>query len=146
MAKDALKFFQAFVKEMMEIGGENLPRTIATKLGSKLAQIYKARGLADGFELPLRQMYIVLKAHPTITKLDDNTYKISVKHNRKFCPIGGNYNPDNVSIFQKSICIPYTMGFLNEISSDFKYEADIEECILASKKRICQYCLKLKEK
>ncbi len=146
MVKDALKFFQAFIKEMIEIGGENLPRAIATKLGSKLAQIYKARGLTDGFEVPLKEMYSVLKATPTMTKLDENLYRISVRHAKKFCPIGGTYNPDNVPIFQKNICIPYTMGFLNEISPNFKYEADVEECILSTNKRICQYCLKLIKK
>ena len=146
MVKDALKFWQSFLKEMVSIGGENLPRSIATKLGSKLAQLYKARGLTDGIELPLKQMYTALKAQPTFNKLDENTYRISVKHPRKFCPIGGAYNPENVPIFQKNICIPYTMGFLNGLSSEFKYEAEIEECIIASNKRLCQYCLKLKKK
>jgi len=146
MAKDALKFFQAFIKEMIEVGGENLPRAIATKLGSKLAQLYKARGITEGIEPPLEKMYIALKANPTITKIDQDTYRVRIKHNRKFCPIGGAYNPENVPVFQKNICIPYTLGFLNEISSNYIYEANIEECILSTNKRICQYCLKLTQK
>jgi hypothetical protein len=146
MVKDALKFFQAFIKEMIEIGGVNLPRAISTKLGAKLAQLYKERGLTDGFEIPLRQMYTVLKANPTISKIDENTYRVNVRHSRKFCEIGGMYNPGNAPIFQRNICIPYTLGFLTEFSSEFKYEVDVEECIIASNKRICQYCLKMKKK
>jgi len=30
IAKDALKFFQAYIREMIDIGGTNLPKAIST--------------------------------------------------------------------------------------------------------------------
>ncbi|GAI90164.1 unnamed protein product [marine sediment metagenome] len=47
MEKDALKFFHAYVNEMIEIGGENLPRAVSTKLGAKLAALYKEKSITD---------------------------------------------------------------------------------------------------
>ena len=33
--KDVLKFFQAYIKEMIDVGGNNLPKAISVKSGSK---------------------------------------------------------------------------------------------------------------
>jgi len=141
MAKDALKFFQAYLREMVDVGGENLPRAISTKLGTKLGQVYEKKGLTDGFERALKQIYIALGAKPKITKVNEGDYEISVKHSNKWCPIGGDYSPKNAKLFQKNVCIPYTLGFLNQISPD-KFEIDIEQCILETNKSVCEYCLK----
>lgn len=143
MDRDALKFFQNYIKTMVEIGGENLPRSISTKSGTKLGKIYKERGLTDGLEVSIKQIYTVLGATPTITKIDEKTYDITIKHQQKWCPIGGAYNPSNAELFQQNICLPYTIGFLNEVSNgNFKFHIDIEQCILTNNKRICKYCLK----
>jgi hypothetical protein len=145
MVKEALKFFQNWIKTCIEVGGENLPRAISTNLGAKLAKLYKNRGITD-ITPSLRQMYLVLRASPTIDKVDENTYRAIIKYPRKFCPIGGKYSLVNAPIFQNNICLPQLMGFLNSLNSDFIYEIVIEECIVASNKRTCQYCLKLKKK
>ena len=127
---------------MVDVMGENTPKAVSTRLGSKLAKIYKDRGLIDGLETPLKQMYTVLKANPVINKINENEYDISVKYSKKFCPIGGNYNPTNAEFFQNIICRPYTIGFLNEISPEFIYELEVKQCILNSNKRTCKYCLR----
>jgi len=92
MSIGALKFFQAYLNEMIEVGGENLPRTISTKLGSKLAKIYKSRGIND-IEMALEQMYKVMNGSPKIKKVDDNNFEVTLKYPKRFCPIGGKYNP-----------------------------------------------------
>ena len=43
--KDALKFFQAFINEMIDVGGVNLPKSISVSLGAKLGKILKGRGI-----------------------------------------------------------------------------------------------------
>ena len=92
MVKDALKFFHAYINEMIEVGGENLPRAVSTKLGTKLGNILKERGFTE-LEPTLKQIYKVLGAKTTINKLDENTYDVKLKYSSKFCPIGGQKNP-----------------------------------------------------
>ena len=143
MEKDALKFFQAYIKEMIDLGGDNLPRAIATKSGAKLGKLYKKRGLALDFKTALKQAYIALKAKPIITKLNEQTYDVILKYSKKFCPIGGSYNPSRASIFQNNICRPYTLGFLNEIIPQFKIKIDFKNCIVASNQKTCHYILRM---
>lgn len=146
MPYDALKFFQAWLRVCLSIGGENLPRAISTKLGSKLAKLYEDRGITDGFEESLKKIYTVLNAAPNIEKIEEDKYLITVKHAKRFCPIGGGYSPKNVEIIQKNFCIPYTTGFLSYLTPDYLYEMDFKDCIVASNKRFCTYCLKRKKK
>jgi len=143
--KDVLKFFQAYIKEMIDVGGENLPKAISVKSGSKLGKFYKARGLIFDMEVVLKQFYTGLKGKPTIKKLDDNTYDVSVKYSKKFCPIGGIHNPSRGSVFQENICIPYMRGFLSEIFPHLTTESDFSNCIPLNNQRTCNYILKVKE-
>jgi len=147
MSKDALKFFQAYIQEMIEIGGPNLPKSISSRLGARLAKIYKERGVI-GIENALKMSYQGLNSKPKITKLDENTLHVLLKHSKKFCPIGGNFkgDPNYAEIVQNSICKPYTSGFLNELDSNFKYQGSIKECILTNNNNICEYILKIEEK
>ncbi|GAH01778.1 unnamed protein product [marine sediment metagenome] len=63
--KDALKFFHAYIDEMISLGGENFPRSISTRLGGNLAEVYKSRGITN-LEGALSKMYEVLGAEPKI--------------------------------------------------------------------------------
>ncbi|MFX1314586.1 MAG: hypothetical protein ACFE9T_01890 [Promethearchaeota archaeon] len=144
--KDALKFFQAYIKEMIDVGGPNLPKAIASKSGAKLGKLYKERGWAINIESALKQAYIALKAKPKITKINDNSYDIILKYSRKFCPIGGSYNPSNVSLFQDNICNPFTKGFLNEMFPKMNFNSEIKSCILSSNHRVCHYILHVEGK
>ena len=143
---DALKFFQSYIKEMIDVGGPNLPKAISSKSGAKLGKLYKERGWAINIESALKQAYIALKAKPKITKINDNSYEIIIKHSKKFCPIGGSYNPSNVSLFQDNICIPFTKGFLNEIFPKMNFSSEIKSCILSSNHRVCHYILNVEKK
>lgn len=143
-SEDVLKFFQAYVREMIDIGGENLPKAISVKSGSKLGRFYKNRGSSLDLELVLKQFYVALKGKPTITKIDDNNYEVCVKYPKKFCPIGGSYNPSQNTIFQENICIPYTKGFLSELFPQITTEADFISCIPCNNKKTCHFILKVK--
>ena len=145
MTKDALKFFQSYIIEMIDIGGPNLPKSISSSLGAKLGKLYKERGII-GIENSLKQSYKVLNAAPNIQKIDDKTYKVTLRYKRRFCPIGGKHSPERADLLQESLCKPYTSGFLNEIDPSFKYTGAILECNLKSNKGICSYLLTLEEK
>jgi hypothetical protein len=140
--RDALKFFQNFIYQMIDIGGENLPKSISTSLGSRLGKMLKERGLS-GVESSLKQIYTVLNAKTKIKTLTDKpkTLDITLKYSNKFCPIGGKYNPDKAGIIQNTICIPYTAAILNSFNPEFHYESEILECILNSNNRHCRYKL-----
>jgi len=144
-SEDVLKFFQAYVKEMIDIGGSNLPKAISVKSGSKLGKLYKEKGASLDLEVVLKQFYAALKGKPTVKKLDDNNYDVSVKYSKKFCPIGGSYNPSRGTVFQENICIPYTKGFLSEIFPQLTTEADFLNCIPLNNKKTCHYILKVRD-
>jgi len=144
MVKDALKFFHAYVNEMIEVGGENLPRAVSTKLGAKLAALYKEKGIND-LTTALETSYKALGASTSIKKIDENTYLIQLKHSKKFCPIGGKRNPTSAKTIQDSICFPYTRSFLTSLFPEFQFETEIKECIVDNSNSHCKYMLKVKK-
>ncbi|MFX1571568.1 MAG: hypothetical protein ACFFB0_02385 [Promethearchaeota archaeon] len=144
--KDILKFFQAYVKEMIDIGGNNLPKAVSVKSGSKLGKFYKGRESVLTMEAVLKHFYSAFNGKPTIKKLNDNNYDVSVKFPKKFCPIGGIHNPSRGSVFQENICIPYMRGFLSEIFPQLTTEADFINCIPLNNQRTCHYILKVRKK
>lgn len=144
--KDALKFFQAYIKEMIDVGGNNLPKAISSKSGAKLGKLYKKRGLTQDIGIALTQIYTVLKAKPAIKQLNENTYEVIIKYPKRFCPIGGSHSPTRAPIFQENICIPYTKGFLNELFPQYLFQENILNCILLNNHKTCHYILKLKKK
>ncbi|UCD02169.1 MAG: hypothetical protein JSV23_03905 [Promethearchaeota archaeon] len=144
--KDALKFFQVYIKEMIDIGGENLPKAISSKLGAKLGKMYKDRGLTLDIETALKQIYLALNGKPVIKQLNENRYEVIVKYSKKFCPIAGAYNPSRAPLFQDNICIPYTRGFLNELFPQFIFGEDFLSCIPLNNQRLCHYILKIENK
>ncbi len=131
---------------MIDIGGENLPKAISTKSGAKLGKYYKKKGVSLNIGNTLKQVYSVLNGKPIINQIDENTYEVIIKYPKKFCPIGGSYNPSRAPIFQENICIPYTRGFLNELFPQFITKSEILKCILQNNNKSCHYILKLKRK
>lgn len=143
--RDALKFFQNFIYQMIDIGGENLPKSISTSLGAKLGKILKSRGIAE-VQSGLKKIYNVLNAKTTIKSLDDNNLDVSLKYSKKFCPIGGKHNSERAKLIQETICIPYTTAILTSLNSDYTYKLEINECILKSNNKQCKYRLKFDKK
>jgi hypothetical protein len=144
--KDALKFFHAYIREIIDVGGENLPKAISTKSGAKLGKIYRKRGGVLDIQSALKQIYTVLGAKPVIQKINDKTYEIILKYPKKFCPIGGGPKNSQSRIFQESVCIPYTKGFLNELFPRYNFESDILNCIPLDHHKNCHYILKIEKK
>ncbi|MHA1146672.1 MAG: hypothetical protein ACTSR8_00320 [Promethearchaeota archaeon] len=142
---DALKFFINWINEMVDVGGPNLPKTISSRLGGKLGKIYKSRGVVTIKE-GLEKSYKAIQGNTKIIERDENTLEVNTTYLRNFCPIGGGTSPQKAEIIQKSICTPFTMGFLNEIDSNFRYEGLIEECIVKSGGNACKYLLKKEKK
>jgi hypothetical protein len=143
--KDALKFFQAYINEMIDVGGPNLPKSISISLGAKLGKLLRERGVS-GIENSLRKIYNVLKAKVKIVENDDNTFDISLRYSKRFCPIGGKFNLERVTTIQDTICIPYTTSILNSLHPDLKFFPEIKECILNSNEKTCNYKLRIEDK
>jgi hypothetical protein len=142
---EALKFFHAYIREMINIGGSNLPKTISTQLGTKLAKVYERKGVKGMIE-GLKKSYAAIQGKPVIKIVDDNTIEVKIKHPGGFCPIGGSMDPKNAEIIQESICIPFSQGFLSELNPKYKFEHVVHECILDSEEEYCSYTLKMEER
>ncbi|MFO8017085.1 MAG: hypothetical protein R6U96_00475 [Promethearchaeia archaeon] len=145
MNTEALKFFHAYIREMINVGGPNFPKTISSHLGAKLAKVYTRRGIADMTE-GLKKSYEAIEGIPTIEKVDENTFKVKTKYPGGFCPIGGSTDPENVELIQESICIPFSQGFLSELDPKNKYKHIVHDCILDSSEKYCSYTLKLEKR
>ncbi len=138
---DALKFFHSFLQSLIDLGGTHLPASVATHLGAKIGKIYQKNGIL-GIENGLEHIYKALNGKIQINKLDDYTYEFIIEYPNNFCPIGGECNPDRAQIIQKSICTPYTTGFLKIMDPTTNYLGDIKECILQTNENKCRYTLK----
>jgi len=143
--RDALKFFHAYVNEMIEVGGVNLPKSISTGLGSKIGKLLKDRG-TTGVENSLKMINDVFKAKTTIKPLDDGIFEVSLNYKSNFCPLGGELNPNRSEIIQNSICVPYITAILDTLHSDLKFSAKVIDCIMNSSEKICRYKLTTEEK
>ena len=143
--KDALKFFHAFLSEMISIGGKNLPRSIAIHLGGKLAQLYKEREIVN---LPqaIMKMSETIGGKTKVERISDDEYYIRTKHSLRFCPIGGRYAPDKGSNFLEIVCLPYIIGFLNEFCPNYETQIEVIGCIIQHGGRSCAYRLVIKPK
>ncbi len=143
--RDALKFFHAYVNEMIEVGGSNLPKTISTSLGLKAGKLLKDRG-TTGIENSLKMINEVFKAKTTIKPLDDGIFEVILNYKSNFCPLGGKSNPNRSNIIQNAICVPYITSILNFLHSDLKFTAKVIDCIMSSDEKICRYKLTTEEK
>ena len=143
--RDALKFFHAYVNNMIEIGGENLPKSISTSLGSKIGKLLKDRG-TTGVENSLKMINDVFKAKTTIKPLDDGIFEVLLSYKSNFCPLGGEFNPNRSETIQNAICVPYITAILNTLHSDLKFTAKVIDCIMNSNEKICKYKLTTEEK
>ena len=143
--KDALKFFQSYINEMIDVGGPNLPKSISVSLGAKLGKFLRERG-EESIEDSLRTIYNILKAKVRIVADDSNSLDIFLKYSRNFCPIGGKLNPERAKIIQDAICAPYTSSILHSLRPDLRFQVEIIDCILNSNEKTCHFNLKIEEK
>jgi hypothetical protein len=114
-------------------------------LGAKLGKLLRERGVT-GIENSLWKIYKTLEAKIKITTNDDNTYDISLKYSKNFCPIGGKFNPERANVIQNTICVPYTSSILNSLYPKLKFYPEFKECILNSNEKTCHYELRMEDK
>ena len=145
MSKEALKFFYAYIREMIDTGGEKFPKTISTRLGVKLAEVYRNKGI-DSLESAIAMLYRAFNAKCTMKKIDDSTYEITIKHRQKSCPIGGKVDPKLAKMIQESICYPYTKSFFQSLFPSYNFDGEVKRCILMEGNRYCSYILKMNKK
>ncbi|MHA1689844.1 MAG: hypothetical protein ACTSUN_11010 [Promethearchaeota archaeon] len=143
--RDVLVFFQAYIKEMLDLGGENLPKSISSRLGAKLARSYKKKGITN-IPLGLKTLFRGMKAKIKIIEVSNNKMEVINKYKWKFCPIGGKFKPAQATITQEAICRPYMMGFLNEMDPAYSYSLESMECMLESNKKTCAFSITFEEK
>ncbi len=145
MTRDVLRFYQAYINEMFDIGGENLPKSISTRLGAKLARSYKQEGIQD-IEFGIKTLFGGMNARTKVVERDRDRIEITAKYRKRFCPVGGMLNPEQAEKTQEMICRPYILGFLNELDPQFKYHAESKQCILESNGKTCSFILKTERK
>ncbi|MHA1369336.1 MAG: hypothetical protein ACTSWN_15260 [Promethearchaeota archaeon] len=133
---DINKFFQAFISQMIAIGGVNLPKSISSRLGWNLGDLYRKKGKDDVIKA-LKSMFVGMGGEPTLVDSDDERFTMDVEYPTTFCPIGG-ANPKRYNLFSESICKPYTSGFVSAYYPDMRIKVEIERCILKDDKNKCR--------
>ncbi|MFX0098595.1 MAG: hypothetical protein ACFFCS_03370 [Candidatus Hodarchaeota archaeon] len=137
MEDDTIKFFQSFIAQMIEIGGINLPRSIASKLGRNLGDIYKKKGVTD-WTIAIKGMFRAMGGESTEFKKADGDTIVTTDYPGPFCSIGGRPKERRFSMFTESICRPYAKGFLSAFRPDFKLEIESIKCVLKGDDNKCQ--------
>ncbi|TFG24406.1 MAG: hypothetical protein EU529_04360 [Promethearchaeota archaeon] len=121
---------------MVDIGGPNLPKSVSSKLGTKLGKIYKKRKIKK-IEPAIKKSLNALGELVNLIEENENKFEIQVKHKNKFCPIGGKYNPTKAEFFQESICIPFYIAFLNRLDPRSYYNIRVKSCVVSSNTNYC---------
>ncbi|GAB4331523.1 MAG: hypothetical protein Kow0069_39110 [Promethearchaeota archaeon] len=149
MTVDIVKFFQAFVRQMVSVGGVNLPRTISTSLGAKLGQTYREKGVTD-WKQALTSMIQGMGGSVEFVEEGEGAggaRVVNAKYFSDFCPIGGapsrNKTSERASLVVESICRPYVTGFLKGYFGDEKLAISFPRCIVKDGGNSCQLCLEV---
>ena len=144
-SEDALKFFINWLLEMVDVGGPNLPKTISSRLGAKLGQVYKNRGI-DSIEEGLKSSYEAIQGDTEVIRKDENTVEVKTNYVNHFCPIGGSPKPEKAKVIQDSICTPFTVSFLTQLDPNYSYEGHIHACIVESGGELCDFTITIEKK
>ncbi|MHA1683169.1 MAG: hypothetical protein ACTSUE_19675 [Promethearchaeota archaeon] len=135
-SSDTIKFFQSFIAQMVEIGGINLPRSIATKLGRNLGDLYKKKGTGN-YKDALTSMFRGMGGETKSFIENEGGFTIEIEYPNPFCPIGGAKKPQRFNIFTEAICRPYAVGFLSAFLPSNKIHIKFDKCILKGDDNKC---------
>ncbi|MBD3188404.1 hypothetical protein GF325_16330 [Candidatus Bathyarchaeota archaeon] len=141
---DTIKFFQSFVAQMVEIGGINLPRSIATKLGRNLGDLYRKKGVGD-YKEALESMFRGMGGKTRKFEQDEHGFTILIEYPREFCPIGGGHKPQRFEIFTEAICRPYAIGFLSAFLPRTKIRMKFLNCVLKEVGKTCSIVARIEK-
>jgi hypothetical protein len=136
MQNDTVKFFQAFISQMIMIGGNNLPKTIAIKLGGNLGGLYRNKGVND-WKVALKGMLVAMGGDVKSIERDGEDFFWLTEFQENSCPIGGKMNKARHAMFKVSVCEPYIKGFLNAFESSWKCDVESTGCILKDGGKSC---------
>ena len=138
---DIIKFFQAFVRQMVKIGGKNLPKTISSSLGSELGKSYLKKNVLD-WKKALTGMITAMGGKLEIVEKEGSWLLIS-HYPTEFCPIGG--KPDSVRFADTtdSICIPYLTGYLQGLRQKLTQNPLLTKCIVRDGGKTCEFQIEL---
>lgn len=138
IGSDTIKFFQSFIAAMIEIGGINLPRSIASKLGRNLGEIYTKKGVED-WKIAIKGMFRAMGSVSTeFEKDDEDDTIVTTKYPKAFCSIGGKPKERRYNMFTEAICKPYAKGFISAFRPDYKLQIESEKCVLKGDDNLCQ--------
>ncbi|MHA1730658.1 MAG: hypothetical protein ACTSU5_01875 [Promethearchaeota archaeon] len=132
MTIDIIKFFQAFVRQLADIGGINLPKTVSTSLGGRLAETYERKHVTE-WKDAITGMIQGMGGTIEIEGADAETSEkvvVKVSYFHDFCPIGGHPMSSKADLVQGGVCIPYLMGFLRPFFPGTKMQIRFTKCIV----------------
>ena len=145
METDYLKFFQSFIASMVEIGGINLPRSVSSKLGRNLGEIYKKRGVND-VKTAIKSMFKAMGGEDVEFEESETGFTVITRYPSDFCPIGGSLKPKRHDMFVESICYPYARGFLSTFLPNTKIDLACKQCVLATGDNECRMDIEATER
>ncbi|HMF30277.1 MAG TPA: hypothetical protein VKK79_02595 [Candidatus Lokiarchaeia archaeon] len=131
---DIIKFFQSYIRQMVKIGGINLPKTISSAMGHDLAIRYLDHGVADWKE-GLTGMISGMGGSIEINE-EEGHWTAKILYPTEFCPIGGQPGEQRSEVTAEAICKPYVSGFINAFGPKVAGTIKVNECMV----RDCGNC------
>ncbi len=125
---DIIKFFQAFIRQMIKVGGGNLPKTISASLGAELGKSYLKKNVRD-WQKALTGMIEGMGGKLEIIE-KENKWLLLSRYPSEFCPIGGSHDTARFDDTVSSICVPYLLGYLQALRMKVTQNSILNKCIV----------------
>ncbi len=138
---DILKFFQAFVRQMAEVGGVNLPKTISASLGANLGRRYALQGI-PAWKDALPRMVEAMGGVLDVVE-QGGEISLKIRYDCGYCPIGGIQSPAHFDSVTEGVCRPYLAGFLRSLKDNPGNLPAIQRCIVRDGGGTCEFRVKL---
>ncbi len=137
MTTDIIKFFQAFIRQMIKVGGKNLPKTISSSLGGELGKYYLKNNVLDG-KTALTGMIEGMGGKLEIIE-QNNAWILKIQYPVEFCPIGGKQDTVRFEDTTQSVCIPYLVGYLQALKMKLTQNPTLNKCIVRDGGCNCEF-------
>ncbi len=137
VTNDIVKFFQAFIRQAIKIGGNNLPKTISTSLGAELGKSYLKKNVLD-WKKAITGMIEGMGGKLEIIE-KENVWLLRSQYPAEFCPIGGKTDSVRFADTTESVCIPYLAGYLTVLQLKLVHSPILNKCIVKDGGNICEF-------
>ncbi len=137
VSTDIIKFFQAFIRQMVKVGGGNLPKTISSSLGGELGKSYLKKNVRD-WKKAITGMIEGMGGKLEIVEKEGSWLLIS-QYPSEFCPIGGKQDSVRFASTTDSVCIPYISGYLLALRLKLKRNPILNKCIVKDGGKTCEF-------